>query len=58
MYGPKSLKRHGLADLPSAISVHLSLPCEMKQNAKEIVALAFLQNFTGPLEVGLPGCIY
>jgi hypothetical protein len=57
MYGSKCLKHHGLMDFPVAVAVHLSLPCEMGQNAKVILAFAFVQNFTGPLEVVLPGCI-
>jgi hypothetical protein len=48
MYGSECLEHHGLVDFSIAVAVHLSVPCEMEQNAKMILAFAFLQDFTGP----------
>jgi hypothetical protein len=57
MDGLKFLKQPGLAEFPITVTVRLSLPFELEQNAKMILAFAFIQTFTGPLEMVLPGRI-
>lgn len=49
MYGSECLKHHGLVDFPIAYAVHLSLRCEVEQNARVILAFACFAEFTGPL---------